>query len=139
MAQLVMLVHASYYHVVDSNAQSAVCGWKFRCSQLIGIKLFFNVDKVIFVVGTRYPILSREQTHLGSNFCGLCKPQVYFDNKNVRITLYHFHMLQCDTCCMVGRATALKAGGCGFESHLSSLFSLKIVRGLSGSLPRLPL
>ena len=22
----------------------------------------------------------------------------------------------------VGRATALKAGGCGFESHLSSLF-----------------
>ena len=26
----------------------------------------------------------------------------------------------------VGRATALKAGGCGFESHLSSLFSMKI-------------
>ena len=26
----------------------------------------------------------------------------------------------------VGRATALKAGGHGFESHLSSLFSMKI-------------
>ena len=26
----------------------------------------------------------------------------------------------------VGRATALKAGGCGFESHLSSFFSMKI-------------
>ena len=26
----------------------------------------------------------------------------------------------------VDRATALKAGGCGFESHLSNLFSMKI-------------
>ena len=26
----------------------------------------------------------------------------------------------------VGRATALKAGGHGFESHLNSLFSMKI-------------
>ena len=26
----------------------------------------------------------------------------------------------------VGRATALKAGGCGFRTHLNSLFSMKI-------------
>ena len=29
----------------------------------------------------------------------------------------------------VGRATALKAGGRGFESHLSSLFSMKMEKG----------
>ena len=43
-------------------------------------------------------------------------------------------------CDSVGRAIALKAGGRGFKSHLSSLFFLrKQKRGLSGSLPRLHL
>ena len=30
------------------------------------------------------------------------------------------------------RVTALKAGGCGFESHLSSLFSTKIEKMAPG-------
>ena len=35
-------------------------------------------------------------------------------------------------CVSVGRVTALKAGGHGFESHLSSLFSVKIEKKGSG-------
>ena len=44
---------------------------------------------------------------------------------HIHTTHTHTHTLGC-LGGSVGRSTALKAGGCGFESRLSSLFSMKI-------------